>query len=146
MKINEKRLGAAGLAAALSLALLLAPRGASAQVFAQPEAGHWAVAVAVNAWVPTVNGDLLYDLPESEGGRDFNVKIGPNDYLTHLNFALPVSIDLRNDRWSVLTDVTYVNLGQDSSVTTPAATSRDCSGPRLSAGRSPDIRAGASPT
>jgi hypothetical protein len=115
-----RRTPAALLAAALvfaALALLAAPRGASAQIFAQPEGGHWAVAVALNAWVPTVNGDLLYDLPEGEGGRDFNVKIGPNDYLTHLNFALPVSIDLRNDRWSVLTDVTYVNLGQDSNVT-----------------------------
>jgi len=117
MKSNVKRLAAAGLAAALSLVVVLAPRGASAQIFAQPEGGHWAVAVAVNAWVPTVNGDLLYSLPDSEGGRDFNVKIGPNDYLTHLKFALPVAIDLRNDKWSVLTDVTYVNLGQDSNIT-----------------------------
>jgi hypothetical protein len=114
--ITGRRIPVALLAAAVALAVLALPRRAAAQIFAEPEGGHWAVAAAVNVWLPTVNGDLLYSLPEGEG-RDFNVKIGPNDYLTHLKFALPIAIDVRNDKWSVLTDVTYVNLSQDSNVT-----------------------------
>ena len=117
MRINDKRFRAAALAAALALALLAAPRRAGAQIFAQPEGDAWAGAVALNPWFPTINGDLKYSLPSGGGVEgDFNVKIGPNDYLTHLKFALPLVIDVRNQQWSILTDISYVNLSQDSNI------------------------------
>ena len=118
MRINDKRFRTAGLGAALALALLATPRRAAAQIFAQPEGDAWAGAVALNPWVPTVNGDLKYTLPSGGGVEgDFNIKLGPNDYLTHLQFALPIVIDVRNQHWSILTDVAYVSIGQDSNLT-----------------------------
>jgi len=115
MRYPRKRLPASALAAALALAALATPRRAAAQIFAQPEGDKWAVAVALNPWLPTINSDLRESIPSGSGG-DFNVKIGPNDYLTHVKFVLPLVIDVRNQEWSVLTDATYVNLSQDSSV------------------------------
>jgi hypothetical protein len=117
-RIVRRRVPIAGLAAALVLVALATPRRAAGQIFAQPEGDQWGIAVALNPWLPTVNGDLKYELPSGGTvGGDFNVKIGPNDYLTHLKFALPIVIDIRNQRYSVLTDVTYLNLSQDSNIT-----------------------------
>jgi hypothetical protein len=116
--ILRRRTSIAAFAAVLAIAALAVPRRAAAQIFAEPEGDHWAAAVALNPWLPTVNGDLKYDFSNVEGpGGDFNIKIGPNDYLTHLKFALPMVIDVRNQQWSVLTDVTYANLSQDTDLT-----------------------------
>lgn len=114
---DRKVLPAAALAATLALAAFATPRRAAAQVFAQPEGDRWAVAAALAPWFPTINGDLEESIPEAGGPEGtINVKMGPNDYLTHLKFALPFVVDVRNEKWSVLTDFTYVNLTQDSNV------------------------------
>ncbi|HET9793768.1 MAG TPA: hypothetical protein VFS34_04840 [Thermoanaerobaculia bacterium] len=109
------------LAAALALAAVVCPRRASAQVFAHPEGDHWAWAIALEPWAPTINGDLNQGVPPAEGngtpGERFNVKIGPNDYLRNLKFALPLAIDIRNRRFSILTDIGYVDFSQDSNIT-----------------------------
>ena len=111
--------GISALVAAVALAVLAVPRPGSAQVFANPQGDHWSFAIALDPWVPTINGDLAYDVPPGEGteGDRFNAKIGPNDYLTNLNFALPLVIDVRNRHFSILTDISYIDISQDSNIT-----------------------------
>ena len=124
MRLSSIRRRAVVLAAAIVLAAVAMPRRASAQVFANPQGDHWSWAIALDPWVPTINGDLAYDIPPSEGagGDRFNLKIGPNDYLTNLNFALPLVIDVRNRKFSILTDISYVSISQDSTITGVRAT------------------------
>src|SRR5512135_112055 len=124
------------LAAALALAAVVCPRRASAQVFANPQGDHWAWAIALDPWAPTINGDLSQEVPPAEGngtsGERFDIKIGPNDYLRNLKFMLPLVIDVRNQRFSILTDISYLDFSQDSNITAvrpaPASNGIDVSG------------------
>ncbi|HET7452813.1 MAG TPA: hypothetical protein VFL12_08740 [Thermoanaerobaculia bacterium] len=125
-----KRSGIPGttlLVAAAIAAMLAFSRGASAQVFGNPQGDHWSWAIALDPWLPTINGDLAYSVPPGEGesGDRFNVKIGPNNYLTNLKFALPLVLDVRNRHFSILTDISYVSISQDSNITAV----RDSAGP-----------------
>src|SRR5262252_1032209 len=107
------------LAAAFLLGFLALSREASAQVFGNPQGDHWSWGIALDPWLPTINGDLLYDIHPGEGetGDRFNAKIGPNNYLSNLNFALPLVIDVRNRHFSILTDISYLNVTEDSNIT-----------------------------
>ncbi len=115
--------------AAVALAALVLPRRASAQIFGNPQGDHWSWGIALDPWLPTINGDLNYPVPPSDAGgatgEHFNAKIGPNDYLTNLNFALPLVIDVRNRHFSILTDISYVSVSQDSTITAVRATPAD---------------------
>lgn len=64
-----------------------------------------------------------YDLPPRVGAfrksevRRLGTEIGPNDYLSNLQFALTLSGEARKGAWSVVTDIIYLDLGnQDSSI------------------------------
>ena len=84
---------------------------------AQPAAGSdsWCFAVTPYLWLPNVNGDLKYDLPEGDGALD--VEIGPNDYLSNLQLTLMVSGEARKGRFSLVSDVVYLDFsGEESNV------------------------------
>jgi hypothetical protein len=79
----------------------------------------WKFSLTPYLWLPTLNGNLNYQLPPDSGDGFFNVQIGPNDYLSNLKFALLLNGDMRKQRYSFASDVLYLNLGkQDSSVRT----------------------------
>ena len=75
----------------------------------------WKFTATPYLWLPTLNGSLNYALPPGSGDGIFEVKIGPNDYLTNLNFALLLNGDARKGRYSVASDVLYLNFGRQRS-------------------------------
>lgn len=72
----------------------------------------WTVNVAPYLWLAAVNTTLKFNLPPAIGGTlSTNSSLGFGDILSHLNFATMVTADARYDRFSLLTDFMYLNLG-----------------------------------
>lgn len=75
----------------------------------------WSVQLTPYLWLPAVNGMLRYSLPGAgfRGGEKLggtaNVKLDSGDYLANLNGALTLAGDVRYGRFSIITDILYVN-------------------------------------
>lgn len=74
---------------------------------------QWAFTVTPYLWLPTINGSLKYELPNTIARPE--VETGPNDYLTNLDFAMMISGEARKDKWSIFTDVIYLDFGSENS-------------------------------
>jgi hypothetical protein len=105
---------------AAGLTLLLAAGGTSGAQAQQPiSSGHqpagpsgWTFDVAPYLWMPSINANLNFNLPPALGGTvSANPSIGFGDLVSHLNFGAMAAADARYDRFSVLTDFMYMNLG-----------------------------------
>jgi len=94
-------------ASLLHLALLLGVHG-SALAGADDE---WTFAATPYLWLPTIEGDLNYDLPPGSGSPDFEV--GPVDWFELLNFAALLAGSANKGRYSVYADFVYLNLQSD---------------------------------
>jgi len=83
---------------------------------AQPaSASGWSFNIAPYLWLPKIDTGLSYNLPPPLGGRlptDVSVSVG--QYLPKLHFATMFAGDARYERFSVLTDFMYMNLGSSS--------------------------------
>ncbi|NMJ40248.1 hypothetical protein GWK16_03290 [Roseomonas sp. JC162] len=100
---------------ATAAAGLLAVAGAMpAHAQGADQRSGWAFQVALYAWLPTFNGTFNYQLPTGLGGNA-TVRADSNDYLSDLNFAAMIAGEARYDRFSVITDLMYVDLGAGSS-------------------------------
>jgi hypothetical protein len=94
---------------------LMALAGAMpAQAQGADERNGWAFQVTLYAWLPTFDGTFNYQLPAGRGGSA-NVRADSNNYLSDLNFAAMIAGEARYDRFSVITDLMYVDLGAGSS-------------------------------
>lgn len=102
-----RRLGAFLAAAAAMIA-------ADAQAQAADEASGWRFQIGVYAWLPTFDGKLNYALPTGVGGSA-SVNASADNYLSDLSFAAMLSAEARYDRFSVVTDFIYVDMGSSSS-------------------------------
>lgn len=72
----------------------------------------WSFAVAPYVWVPSIDGNLHYGVPDTLGGaRSASVGIDSATILDSLNFAAMVAGEARNGRFSVFTDFIYLDLG-----------------------------------
>jgi hypothetical protein len=79
---------------------------------APPGPSGWTFEVAPYLWMPSVHSTLNFSLPPALGGTvSANSSIGFGALVSNLNFATMVSADARYDRFSVLTDFIYMNLG-----------------------------------
>lgn len=83
---------------------------------------EWRLGITPYLWLPTVNGDFQFRTPAigpggGLGGRLVNIssELGPNDYLSDLEFALMVAGSAQKGRWSLLGDLTYVRLDSEGS-------------------------------
>lgn len=120
----------AALAGAASLAWSAAAWAQSASPAPTAAWGQqpWSFSLTPYAWLPTINANIEYPLPGggtgggagggggSGGGGGgggggsglldgvIDTEIGPNDYLTKLNFVLMLTGEARRGRWSVLAD------------------------------------------
>lgn len=86
---------------------------ADAMAQATPAPG-WSVSITPYLWLPMIGGTLNYNLPRG-AGTAATVDLNPSDYLVGLNFASMLNAEIRYDRFSVLTDIVYVNLSSSSS-------------------------------
>lgn len=104
-----------GLAACAVLAFGLSrPAAAQTQAAAPTPDDKWKFTAGLYVWVPTINADLKYGLPPGQPGNP-EVEIGPNKYLTHLNFALPLVGEARKGNVSIYTEVMYLSLTAEGS-------------------------------
>jgi hypothetical protein len=72
----------------------------------------WTFNVAPYLWMPSVHANLEFNLPPELGGTvSASPSVGFGDLVSHLNFAAMATADARYDRFSVLTDFLYMNLG-----------------------------------
>lgn len=92
------------------MVVLLASSGVMAETMPEP----WTFAVSPYLWLPNVNGNLKYSVPPDAAGAP-EVEVGPNDYLSNLNLALMLSGEARKGRWSVYTDVIYLEFASEES-------------------------------
>jgi hypothetical protein len=80
----------------------------------QPAAGPpgWTFNVAPYLWIASVNANINFALPPALGGTvSANPSIGFGDLVSHLNFAAMATAEARYDRFSLVTDLLYLNLG-----------------------------------
>ena len=80
----------------------------------QPQAGApgWTFDIAPYLWFASIHSSFSFDLPPALGGTvSANPSIGFGDLVSHLNFGVMGAADARYDRFSVLTDFLYLNVG-----------------------------------
>ncbi len=105
----------AGLLTAGTMSGARAQQPASAGQPAANPSG-WTFNVAPYVWFATVNTSLSFNLPPALGGTvSADSSVGFGELLSHLNFAAMVAADAQYDRFSVLTDFMYLNLGGTAS-------------------------------
>jgi hypothetical protein len=102
------------------LAGLLAVGGLSGAQAQQPTgAGQqsitpsgWTFDLTPYLWMPSVNANINFNLPPALGGTvSANPSIGFGDLVSHLNIGFMGAADARYDRFTVLTDILYMNVG-----------------------------------
>jgi len=96
----------------LLLSALILP--AQAQTVPRAEPG-WQFSVTPYAWVPSIDGTLRYHLPTQSGSGSANVSKDGASVLEALNFAAMIAAEARYQRYSVMTDFIYLDLGGSSS-------------------------------
>jgi hypothetical protein len=74
---------------------------------------QWAFTLTPYLWLPTINGSLKYTLPNTIARPE--VETGPNDYLSNLDFAMMISGEARKDKWSIFSDLIYLDFGNSDS-------------------------------
>jgi hypothetical protein len=105
----------AGLLSVLLWLLLSAiVRPVEAQTVPRAEPG-WQFSVTPYAWVPSVDGTLRYQLPPQSGSGSADVSKDGSSVLEALNFAAMIAAEARYQRYSVLTDFIYLDLGATGS-------------------------------
>lgn len=81
---------------------------------AQPPKDTWQFSIAPYFWAPNIDGTLKYDIPAGAGGSP-EVETGPNDYLENLDMALMIAGEVRKGRWSVFSDLIYLDFSDEDS-------------------------------
>jgi hypothetical protein len=74
----------------------------------------WKFSLTPYLWLPNINGTLKYAPPPDGGGRP-EVDTGPNSYLENLSFALMLAGEARKDKWSLFTDLIYLDFDKEGS-------------------------------
>ncbi len=80
-------------------------------------ADQWTFSITPYLWMPNVNGTMKYSIPPGAGGSP-EVETGPNDYLENLQAIIMISGEVRRDRWSVFTDLIYLDFSDEESTVT----------------------------
>jgi len=83
---------------------------AQAQTLPRAEPG-WQFSVTPYAWVPSIDGKLRYQLPAQAGPGSADVAKDSFSVLEALNFAAMIAAEARYQRYSLLTDFIYMDLG-----------------------------------
>ena len=87
---------------------------AQAQTVPRAEPG-WQFSVTPYAWVPSIDGTLSYQLPTQSGSGSADVSKDGSSILEALNFAAMIAAEARYQRYSVMTDFIYLDLGANGS-------------------------------
>lgn len=111
--------------AVLALVAVVVLAGATIVNAAEPKLDDdWHFTVIPYLWLPSVNGKMNISLPQGSGSDDFNIK--SSDFLSNLSFAAMLTMEVEKGRWSLLSDIMYVDFSDDN---------RQVTFPRLPGGR-----------
>jgi hypothetical protein len=84
------------------------------QVSANPSG--WTFNIAPYGWIANIDATTNFRLPPALGGTvTTDSSVGFGELLSHLNFTAMVAADAHYDRFSLLTDFMYMNLGGTAS-------------------------------
>jgi hypothetical protein len=81
-----------------------------------PAAAHaedWQFGLTPYLWLPNIEGDGTAEPPPGGGTPAFEV--GPVDYLDNLDFVLMLAGEARRGRWSLRSDVIYIDFSNQRS-------------------------------
>jgi hypothetical protein len=81
---------------------------------AQSPSDQWQFGITPYFWAPRIDGTLKYGVPPGAGGSP-DVAIDADDYLENLDFVFMIAGEARKGRWSVFTDVIYLDFSDDDS-------------------------------
>ncbi|HTJ89116.1 MAG TPA: hypothetical protein VL356_02920 [Acidocella sp.] len=105
----------ATIATALTVLLAsLCASGAKAQSTAQllTQPSGWSFSVAPYLWLPDIHANLDYNVADGRGSRlPTDIAIGPGKYISGLHFAFQGAAEARYGRFSILTDLVYLDTG-----------------------------------
>lgn len=73
---------------------------------------NWHFTIIPYLWVPSVNGKMNVTLPQGVSSDDFDM--ASSDYFGNLSFAAMLSVELEKGRWSVVSDIMYVDFSDDN--------------------------------
>ena len=77
-------------------------------------AGDWKFSLTPYVWLPNIEANGTTDSPpDSGGGGEPAYEVGPADYLEHLNMVLMLAGEARRDRWSLRTDLIYLDFSNE---------------------------------
>ena len=99
-KYYRNTLGAALMAAVM---LFTAPQAANAY-----DSGNWEYNATIYMWMPSMKGT-------TNSGADFDVDF--STLLDNLKMTFMGALEARNDKWSLFTDIVYMNIGGSKSAT-----------------------------
>ena len=105
---------ACGAICALALALPARAQIASTQPAPGSQPG-WSFALTPYVWLPTISADLQANGPRG-GSVSTNISAGFGDYISDINFATMLGGVARYDRFSIMTDLVYMNASLTSDV------------------------------
>jgi hypothetical protein len=108
---------------AVALGVLVASAG-SGRVAAQPAttpATPWTFSLTPYFWAPSVEATLEYNLAVLPGdAQRADVSIDAGDVLGKLNFGAMLAGEARRGRFAIITDLIYLDLGDEKSAALPA--------------------------
>ena len=108
------RVLAAVLTALFAVGATSNARAQQASSSGQQAAGSsgWTFNIAPYGWFATIGTTVNYNLPPALGGTvTADPSIGFGELLSHLHFATMIAADAQYDRFSLLTDFMYLNVG-----------------------------------
>jgi hypothetical protein len=102
-------LAAAGTSGAQAQQPMSAPQPAASP-------SGWTFNIAPYLWMPSLHTTMNLNLPPALGGTvTSESSVGFGELLSHLNFAAMGAAEAQYDRFSILTDLIYMNLGGTAS-------------------------------
>lgn len=76
----------------------------------------WSFSLTPYVWLPTVRSTINYTTPRGDTATA-SVSAGIGDYISDINFVVPVAAEARYQRFSILTDFFYTNMSFTSNTT-----------------------------
>jgi hypothetical protein len=102
-----------GVVAVSALAFLTLAPGAEAQT----QQDELRFSVTPYIWLPTVDGELGFNIPPGAGGSP-DIEVGPVDYLENLQGVFMIAGEVRYRRFGAFSDFIYIDFSnEDGSVT-----------------------------
>lgn len=88
---------------------------AQAQTVPSATDSSWRFSLTPYLWVPTISGDLRYGLPGNAGASGAKVSLDASSIVDALKFGITFGAEARSGRFSLATDLLYLDLGSQSS-------------------------------